>query len=794
MLGPGGGLGGIAPLCASKPGDPGRSGENNRRFVESVLRIAHTGSPWRDLPSVFGGWNSVFQRFRRQATKGVFGRLFNALSDAPDFEYTIIDGTIVHQHGTGTKGGTLPPFLPTPFPLSALLRERRGNRTLRIVVAGWAVTSRNGTARYIVGGHRWLRAAGGALVAGIALFAVDAALAEPVSVYTYHNDNNRTGWNGAETYLTPGIVSGGSFRLLNQIAVDEQVDAQPLVVAGVTIGGTTHNVVYLATEANSIYAIDAVDGTVLTHKQFGSPVPMSDLPDSCGNNSSHVGINSTPVVDPTSGTLYFMAYTYPTGGPAQFQLHAVDLATLVDKIPPTVVSASHLLADNKTSYVFNASVSRQRPALLLVNGNVYAGFGDFCDIDGPASRGWMLGWNASTLAPLPANRLVNTHSSSTDDIFFTSVWMSGYGPASSGNGYILFSTGNSDPSGHSYDLTNAINLSESVVEVSASLAQVKTYFTPSDPGADVVALDKTDGDFGAGGVMIPPSQPGAYPRLAAAAGKSGQLYLLNTDAMGGYNPGGPNKVIDEESIGRCWCGPSYFTGSDGVGRIVTSGANTVEIWKIQTSPATKLVQDTAFPSHHIPDGQDPGVFTSVSSNGTTAGTAIIWTVSRPTDSNPADISLFAFDASNGTELFSATTGAWPYTNGNANLVPTVVNGRVYVGSYKSLAVFGVAGVGGGPAEPAAAFEAPSPPDTNPPHGHRLSGFVRAISGSLLTVETRTGARVMVDIQPAIDHDAAVKPILGQPFQLLGEYDASGMFGADAVLHTKPSPQVWLPDW
>src|SRR5579863_3156388 len=239
-----------------------------------------------------------------------------------------------------------------------------------------------------------------------------ALLAEgQVSITTYHYDNYRTGWNSQETALTPKAVSGPSFGVLKTIVLDDQVEAQPLVITGVNITagkfkGTTHNVVYVATDNNSIYAIDMNSGAVLLKPNFGPPVVK---PLSCHIYNPDVGINSTPVIDISSNTLYAIVYTQQSSGPAYF-VHALDLGSLTDKVTPEAVTGSHTLTDG-TTYSFNATYQRQRPALLLANGNVYAAFGSFCDKAPSLSRGWVLGWQTGTLTPLPGNQLLDTQAS-----------------------------------------------------------------------------------------------------------------------------------------------------------------------------------------------------------------------------------------------------------------------------------------------------------------------------------------------------------------------------------------------
>jgi hypothetical protein len=525
----------------------------------------------------------------------------------------------------------------------------------------------------------------GAAALAVLVFIGASALptASQTSVTTYHYDNNRTGWDQTETVLTPANVGSSAFGHLLTVTLDDQVDAQPLVMPGVVITagkykGTTHDVVYVATESNSVYAIDVHDGTVLLKPNFGTPV---GYPLGCNNNGPNVGITSTPVIDPSSSTLYVMTYTQATAGPT-YTLHALDLGSLTDKVvPPPVVTASQLL-NNGTTFDFNATYQRQRPALLLSNGSIYAGFGSFCDGAANVSRGWLLGWTAGSLAPFPSNELTDLQATDPDTFFLSSIWMSGYGPAVDDAGNILFVTGNSDP--NTYD--GSTNIQESVVKVSSTLTGVLDLFTPDNQ----VSLDQGDTDFGSGGVLVLPDQPGSTPHLAVAAGKYGVMYLMNEDNLGGYSPTN-NNVLGAYLMGGCWCGESYYVDpKDGVGRVVSSGNSQAMIWKVQTSPTVALqlvAESPAGPG----SAQDPGFFTTISSNGT-AG-PIIWAVSRPPNTTRGPVELFALNPESGSTtrvLFHGTAGNWPNLGGNANLVPVVANGQVFVASYKQLRIFGLA--------------------------------------------------------------------------------------------------------
>ena len=238
------------------------------------------------------------------------------------------------------------------------------------------------------------------------------------SVTTYHYDNYRTGWNPNETILTPTNVNGSSFGLLQTVTLDQQVDAQPLLVPGVNITAGnyqgTHDVVYVVTENDTVYAIDAESGTILLSPNFGPPVlyPM-------GCQAPYDGINSTPVIDLPNNILYVMVYTNQTTGPAYY-LHALDLGSLTDTVSPELVAASHTLSDGST-FSFNATNQRQRPALLLANGNVYAAFGSMCS-DNSLARGWLMGWPPMpmTSSLLPFGCLATARPRMTLAMFYSS--------------------------------------------------------------------------------------------------------------------------------------------------------------------------------------------------------------------------------------------------------------------------------------------------------------------------------------------------------------------------------------
>jgi hypothetical protein len=290
-------------------------------------------------------------------------------------------------------------------------------------------------------------------------------------------------------------------------------------------------------------------------------------------------------------------------------------------------------------------------------------------------------------------------------------------------------------------------------------------------------------------VLLLPPLPSVAP-LAAAAGKFGTLYLLNRNNLGGFTRGGPNNDLAEEPIGKCWCGQTYFDAvSDSTPRIVASGGFNVGVWKVQTSPSIKLILTASSPQ--LPDGQDHGFFTTVSSAGSSAG-AIIWAVARP-QSVPGNVTLFAFksEPSSGTTLptlFQGPAGRWVSTGANANLIPLVANGKVYVASYKQLEIFGP----GGRVPEAAPIGAPVFV-TIPGAPHELTGRLITSSGSLLALRTRTGKIVGVDGSEAIRRERSSVLVVGEPFTARGKYDASGILHAIVIGRAKPSETTWPPD-
>jgi hypothetical protein len=632
----------------------------------------------------------------------------------------------------------------------------------------------------------------GLALGGLVAAQPTAALSE-TSVATYHYDTYRTGWNYTETTLTAANFPSNFGLIGLNTTFDDLIDTQPLVVSGLAIGGGTHDVVYVETQSNTVYAVDANTGVTLLSRNLGTAVAQ---PAGC-LMIPNVGITSTPVIDLAAKQMFVMAYVARSTGPS-YQLHTLSLTTLLDAPhSPVTVTASHTLT-NGTRYNFNAAVQQQRPALLAISGTIYAGFGSFCDYEATLSRGWLLGWTGSPLAPLASNQLDDKQATSSTSFFLSSIWMSGYGLAGGfdiANGgntpSIMFATGNSDcnvfvspeqcPLTSTYD--GVTNIQESVVKIGTGLSSISGIFTPAR--STVLDLDANDMDVGSGGVMMLPPQSGVYPDLAVQAGKDGLLKLLNRDNM--------SMLLDVHQLQGCWCGPSFFIGSDGVERIVTSQGNTLITWQLQLSPSPHLVQEG---SATIPLGQDPGFFTTVSSNSAQAGSAIIWAVGRPTDSPILTLYAFAATESGGTyqQLYSAPAGIW-HVQHDADVVPVVANGKVYVASYRMLEIFGVPTSGATTAIAAPAAVA-TPLSVAPDGAHSVTGVLTEVSGSALTLQTRSGNNVTVDYSQASQNQRIQGPLtIGKPFIAIGSStNAAGELIATSILRAKStSSQLWPPD-
>src|SRR6266496_867904 len=442
---------------------------------------------------------------------------------------------------------------------------------------------------------------------------------QSVAVLTQHNDNTRSGWNDNETALTTSNVNVQQFGAVFTLPVDDQVYAQPLVVGHVSVGGGSHNVVYIATVNNTLYAYDGDNGKLYWQASFTAPGMRpprnTDMTGACGGGyqdfSGNIGIVGTPVIDTARGTMYFVARSTTNSTFVQY-LHAVNIVdgNEIAGSPAQITATYSGNGDGSVNGViaFDAQRQNQRQGLTLLNGIVYVTFSSHCDW-GPY-HGWILGYDAATLQ----QRVVYN---ATPNGYAGGMWESGTGMAADAAGNLYVVAGNGTV-GDSADPTSPTNRAESALKLTpaGSTLRVASYFTPYD----YQYLNDNDLDYGSmGGFLIPNS--GYY--LTGA--KDGTLYLLNRDAMGGYSPSG-NQVQQVVPLGgsaNMHCQAAYYNGSSKEFIYVWSENDSLHA--IPFDRASNLLQ----PQGQIvsagigPTGQS-GAILSVSSNGSTDGTGILW--------------------------------------------------------------------------------------------------------------------------------------------------------------------------
>jgi hypothetical protein len=379
--------------------------------------------------------------------------------------------------------------------------------------------------------------------------------------FTFHNDTSRTGQNTSETVLTTGNVNSTQFGKLFSYPVDGLVYAQPLYVPKVSIlDQGVHNVVYVATEHDSVYAYDADNGspTPLWHVSFidagagVTTVPSADvLVPGCETIGPEVGITGTPVIDPSTGTLYLIARTKETsGGNSNYvqRLHALDITSGAERSGSPMVIQASVAGNGEESAAgvlsFDPLFENNRSAVVLVNGVVYAGWSSLCDRH--PWHGWVLGYDTQTLQRVA---VFNT----SPDTSESGIWQGCAGIAADAFGDIYFATGNGNfdvPSG-------GRNFGDTVLKMStASGLSVLDYFTPYNQ----TFLNTKDGDLGSGGVLLLPDQTVGPAHLVITAGKEGTIYLVNRDNMGHFNSTSDNQIVQTlfKAVGGVWGMPTYY--------------------------------------------------------------------------------------------------------------------------------------------------------------------------------------------------------------------------------------------
>lgn len=483
-----------------------------------------------------------------------------------------------------------------------------------------------------------------------------------ISVLTNKYDNNRDGQNTSETLLSSANVNSNQFGKLFSYSVDGYVLGQPLYMYGLTVNGAVHNVALVTTMHDSVFAIDADSGALLWQTSLLYPAGATTetmAVQGCGGITGldEIGILSTPVIDPTTNTMYVVAKS-TLSGIYYFYLHALDVTTGLEKFDGPVSITGTL---GNISLVAKAEL--QRPALLESNGNIYIGFGsNGCDVTG---RGWFFAYNAATL------QQTAVMTTQPDESYGSSIWQSGVGPSADSSGNVYLSVAN----GY-FDVPTFPDYGDSLLQLSegSGAFTVEQYFTPFDQAT----LASDDMDLGSGGLTIlPPQTTGPYPNLMVTAGKRGDIYLINTESMGGYNTTS-NSQIPQYLPGAL---AEYYHGSPVYWNnyvYFLSHQDYLRSFTLSNGTLTPYAQTpTKLTTYGLPE---------VSANGNTNG--IVWQVQ-----NVAGVPLLtAYDAIALLQLYNSgqasggrdSLGTVPHF-----ATPTIVNGKVYAGTQTQLVVYGL---------------------------------------------------------------------------------------------------------
>ncbi|MGB9068998.1 MAG: hypothetical protein WCC21_10560 [Candidatus Acidiferrales bacterium] len=532
-----------------------------------------------------------------------------------------------------------------------------------------------------------------------ATLTVDPVTASNVTVLTFHNDIARTGQNLKETTLTTNNVNSNTFGLIGTITVDGLVDAEPLYVGGMAIGGATHNVVFIGTENDSVYAFDADTLTMLWQNQLLSTTSPAETPSDnrgCDQVVPIIGVTSTPVIDldaGPNGTIFVVAMSKTTSGTYHQRIHALDLTTGLDRTSATDIQATFSGTGSGSSggvQMFNPGSYEERAALLLLNGTIYTTWTSHCDAT--PYNSWVLGFNESTLArSVVLDMTANGASLAGRNGQEGGIWMAGAGPAadSSGNIYLLIGNGTFDTTLNGSNFPNQCDFGNSFMKLSTSAGNcsgtelgVADYFTMHNACCGTTSESYNDEDLGSGGTVVLPDltdNSNNVHHLAVGAGKDQNLYVVNRDSMGKFNANNDTAIyqeLDGVLNGGVWSTPAYFN-------------NTVYYGPVDDNLLAFPISNAMLGSSPMRSSNTfnyPGTMPSISASGTSNG--IVWTVQSGNTGT-----LFAYNAANLTELFNGTFTA----TANAKFAtPMVANGKVYVGTGPtsasnggSVAVFGL---------------------------------------------------------------------------------------------------------
>ncbi|MGA8027218.1 MAG: PQQ-binding-like beta-propeller repeat protein [Bryobacteraceae bacterium] len=501
-------------------------------------------------------------------------------------------------------------------------------------------------------------------------------LAGVAQVTTSQYDNARTGANLKETKLTPRNVNVRQFGKLFSFHVDGDVYAQPLFL---------NNVVFIATEHDSVYAFDAAGKSLspLWKTSFIDPqkgistVPAENV--NCPFISPEVGITSTPVIDASTRTIYVLARTKErdSSGSARFwqRLHALDVLTGAEKLGGQVVIQASVSSPKGGFFgLFPAPIDflalheNPRASLLLSDGKIYLTWASSCDV-GPY-HGWIIAYDAHTLKQLGA---FNT----SPDSLESGIWQSDTGPTADEDGNVFVATGN----GRFDALGGGRDYGDSVLKVGFTRAglAVKDYFTPFNQEE----LNATDGDLGSGGPLLIPQQPGSKARLLVVGGKGAVIYVIDRDRMGRFREGSDRHAVETIKVGGAimsapayWNGHIYYFPSDDVLKDFA-----IQNGRLSAQPVAK--GSTNF--------DDPGATPSISANGAKDG--IVWVIeTKGWNSNDRAAVLRAYDAENvANEIYDSNQNI---QRDGADIarrftIPTVADGRVYVGTSGEVDVYGL---------------------------------------------------------------------------------------------------------
>jgi hypothetical protein len=505
-----------------------------------------------------------------------------------------------------------------------------------------------------------------------------------VTVLTYHNDNARTGQNLNETILTTSNVNSTQFGLLGTIATDGPVDAEPLYVGGLMINGAAHNVLFLATENDSVYAFDADTFAKLWQVSVAQAGESPSDTRNCSQVEPTIGVTSTPVIDihaGPNGTIFVVSMSKDSGGNYHQRLHALDLITHAElNGGPKEISAT--FPNNGGTTTFEPKEYEERTGLLLLNGTIYLAWTSHCDIT--PYTGWVMGYEGSSLQQ---TSVIDVTPNGSDG----GIWMSGDGLAAdaSGNIYFLDGNGTFDTTLNNSGLPNESDFGNAFIKLSSSgnTLAVADYFTMFD----TVNQSNHDADFGSGGVVLLPDLMDASNttrHLAIGAGKpdvsTGEvvIYVVDRDSMGKFHSGS-DTIYQEFSpgiTGEIKSTPAYFNGSVYYGPVGD---------KLKAFKITNGLLGTSLTSSSPAVFGYPGTTPSISANG--AANGIVWAI----ENGGSTGTLHAYDASNLTnEIYNsnqASSGRDHFsTNSNCKFVtPMIASGKVYVGTATGVAVFGL---------------------------------------------------------------------------------------------------------